>query len=68
MPRYYVDRTERPDGNHEVHRAECGSLPQADDDVYLGEFSSYHPAVRRAKKIYPGVSRCNCCEEYGEDQ
>ena len=38
---------------HEVHESECPRLSGRGNRTYLGPFPSCHPAVAKAKTIYP---------------
>jgi len=51
--RYYVNKNAQPNGDHEVHTAECFWLPAPENRIYLGDFSNCRDAVRAAKKYYP---------------
>ena len=62
--RFYVNKNAQPTGEHEVHRANCTYLPNADNRLYLGEFTTSQAAVREAKKYYTYVDGCKyCCPE-----
>lgn len=61
MPRYYVNENAQSNGDHEVHREGCNWLPDPDNRVYLGTFSSCSPAVREAKKKYARSNGCYFC-------
>jgi hypothetical protein len=56
--RYYVNKNSQDNGDHEVHTRSCSWLPEEQNRIYLGEFSSCGAAVREAKKYY---SQCNGC-------
>ena len=53
MAKYYVNDNAQSNGDHEVHKEGCYWLGQANSVTPLGECSSCHEAVRKAKKIYP---------------
>lgn len=61
MARYYVNRNAQSNGDHEVHVATCSRLPNPDNRLYLGEFTSCAPAVREAKQHYPKSNGCYYC-------
>ncbi|MEM9582621.1 MAG: hypothetical protein AAGA08_05860 [Pseudomonadota bacterium] len=61
MPRYYVNRNQQTNSDHEVHTTECSWLPQPENRIYLGGFSSCAPAVREARKHYSQVNGCYYC-------
>lgn len=64
MARYYVNKNAQPNGDHEVHTASCSFVPDPENRIYLGEFSSCYGAVREAKKLYPKSDGCfYCCKE-----
>lgn len=61
---YYVNynTTTNPGLHHEVHSEGCPRLPT--EKMYLGEYSSCYPAVRKAKETYVDADGCKiCCEE-----
>jgi len=59
MDSYYVNDVAQPTGEHEVHKDGCYYMPSR--KTYLGEFSSCHPAVEKAKQIYSNVDGGRCC-------
>ena len=61
MAYYYVNKQAQPNGDHEVHRADCTYLPAEENRKYLGSFSNCHDAVREAKKTYPKSNGCIHC-------
>ena len=64
MDKYCVCKnTENPSGNHEVHKEGCQWWPASENREDLGEFSSCHGAVQRAKdRRYSKVDGCkDCC-------
>lgn len=61
MPRYYVNRTAQPNGDHEVHEEGCfwlGLVISKDD---LGEHLMCYTAVYQAKLRYPTANGCKHC-------
>jgi hypothetical protein len=58
---YYVNKNAQANGDHEVHAAGCSFMPDAENRIYLGEFSTCAPAVREAKKFYDQVNGCYYC-------
>lgn len=50
MPTYLVNTHAQPNGDHEVHEANCHHLPAVEHRKYLGHFESCAPAVSEAKK------------------
>jgi len=64
MAKYYVNKHAQANGDHEVHTSSCSFLPEADNRLYLGEFSTCQAAVREAKKTYAKADGCYyCCKE-----
>lgn len=62
--KYYVHKLAQSNGDHEVHRADCAWLPDVENRIYLGEFTSSQAAVREARKYYYPVDGCYfCCPE-----
>ena len=61
MTEYYVDREEQENGYHEVHTADCDYLPDSNDRLYLGPFTTGNEAVRAAKKYYLKTNGCPFC-------
>jgi len=61
MARYYVNQNAQPNGDHEVHTTGCSFLPETENRIYLGDFSSCRPAVREASKHYRKVDGCKFC-------
>ena len=59
--RYYVNSNRQPSGDHEVHTATCPWLPNEQNRVYLGDFSSCGPAVQQAKQHYSQSNGCAHC-------
>ena len=61
MARYYVRKIAQSSGDHEVHTTGCAWLPDAENRIYLGDFSSCEPAVTAARKYYTQVNGCYYC-------
>lgn len=59
MPRYYVNQTPQPNGDHEVHKETCSYLPFRRTD--LGEHASCYSAVQAAKRLYAQSNGCAYC-------
>jgi hypothetical protein len=59
MANYYVNKNAQSTGEHEVHKAGCSYMPS--NRLYLGDFSSCAPAVRKAKETYPNSDGCAYC-------
>lgn len=59
--RYYVNKNAQSDGYHEVHKASCAWLPDAENRIYLGDFDNAKEAVRAAKSYYTKVDGCYYC-------
>ncbi len=64
MAKYYVNDNAQSNGDHEVHKEGCSYLAEIVSKTYLGDFSSCHDAVRKAKEIYRQSNGCYyCCYE-----
>lgn len=62
--RFYVNKNAQPNGDHEVHRYDCSWLPDMENRIYLGDFSTSQAAVREACRYYTKVNGCYyCCPE-----
>jgi len=62
--RFYVNKNAQANGDHEVHRATCSRLPEAENRQYLGDYATSQEAVREAKKYYGRSNGCYyCCPE-----
>ena len=62
--RFYVNKNAQTSGQHEVHRATCSWLPDAENRLYLGDFTTSAQAIREAKRYYANVDGCAyCCSE-----
>ncbi|TPD62728.1 hypothetical protein FIV46_01225 [Emcibacter nanhaiensis] len=62
MARYYVNENAQSGGEHEVHRGDCSWLPKRENRIYLGDFSSCHPAISAARAHFLNVDGCaHCC-------
>jgi hypothetical protein len=63
MTSYYVNTNAQANGDHEVHTKSCIYLPEAENRIYLGEFSNCHDAVKKAKEYYSKADGCYHCSE-----
>lgn len=61
MALYYVNKNAQSNGDHEVHKRGCSWMPDPENRIYLGDFSSCKPAVREAKKHYSKSNGCYYC-------
>ena len=61
MAKYYVNKNAQNNGDHEVHQEGCSYLPDPENRIYLGVFSSCYGAVRKAKEHYRQVDGCYYC-------
>jgi len=61
MARYYVNKNQQPNGDHEVHVQSCNYLPLPENRIYLGDFTYCSAAVREAGKHYAQVNGCHWC-------
>jgi hypothetical protein len=63
MSKYYVNQNVQSNGDHEVHKEGCTFLPDPGNRIYLGDFSSCSPAVRKAKEHYSQSNGCYFCSK-----
>lgn len=65
MARYIVNKNTQSNGDHEVHvlNGTCNRLPDAANQLDLGEFDSCQPAVTEAKQTYPQSNGCFYCSK-----
>lgn len=64
MKKYYVNNNAQSNGDHEVHKEGCYYLTQIVSKSYLGEFTSCHGAVIKAKEKYRTADGCaTCCPQ-----
>ena len=63
MARYCVNRNPQADSYHEVHNltAGCNHLPAPENRRALGDHSSCHSAVAKARTMYTLVDGCWYC-------
>ena len=61
MSSYYVNKNEQSNGDHEVHKEGCSYMPESQNRIYLGEFSTCSAAVSAARKHYTNVNGCYYC-------
>ena len=61
MDKYYVNKNSQATGEHEVHKAGCGHMPDTENRIYLGEFYSCSGAVAEARNHYSNVDGCFYC-------
>ncbi len=61
MAKYYVNKNAQANGDHEVHKPGCSFMPDPENRIYLGGFTSCKDAVREAKKYYNRVNGCYFC-------
>ena len=61
MTEYYVNKTAQDNGDHEVHKLGCYWLSLVKNKGSLGNFSSCHGAVTKARKKYPKADGCKHC-------
>ncbi len=63
MAKYYVNRNEQNNGDHEVHKAGCRFMPEEPNSLYLGDYTNCQDAVREAKKTYGQSNGCYYCSK-----
>lgn len=61
MTYYYVNKNQQSNGDHEVHKTGCSHMPNAENRIHLGNFSSCHPAIKEAKKYFTKANGCYYC-------
>lgn len=61
MASYYVNKNAQSNGDHEVHKDPCSYMPEKENRIYLGEYESCAPAVKKAKEHYPQSNGCYYC-------
>lgn len=59
--KYYVNKNQQSNGDHEVHTQNCTYLPSESNRKYLGEFSNCKEAVKESKKTYAQSNGCKTC-------
>ena len=59
--KYYVNKNQQSNGDHEVHNLGCVHCPYPENRIYLGNFSRCTPAVRKAGEHYNQVNGCYYC-------
>jgi hypothetical protein len=61
---YLVNKNAQSNGDHEVHREDCGHLPNPENRKWLGQFASCYSALAEAKKYDSEADGCfYCCNE-----
>jgi hypothetical protein len=61
MAHYYVNKHAQANGDHEVHKSGCSWMPEPENRIYLGDFTSCYRAVLKAKTIYSSADGCAYC-------
>lgn len=61
MVRYYLNKKPQENGDHEVHKPDCSWMPEPENCLYLGEFSTCYAAVLEAMKDYSQANGCFHC-------
>jgi len=61
MDKYYVNSNSQANGDHEVHKTGCLYMPEIENRIYLGEFTTCRDAVIKAKRHYPQSNGCYYC-------
>lgn len=59
--RYYLNKEEQANGDHEVHNEDCEYLPDNEHRIDLGEHSECGSAMDAAKIHYEYVNGCFYC-------
>ena len=65
MTLYIVNKNAQANGDHEVHKdhGTCGHMPDAANQLYLGNYTACGPAVTKAKETYSQSNGCYYCSE-----
>ena len=62
--KFYVNKNAQSGGEHEVHRSNCAWQPDAENRIYLGDFTTSQASVKEASNYYSCVDGCeHCCPE-----
>ena len=61
MALYYMNKHAQSNGDHEVHRTGCAWMPNKENRLPLGDFSTCHGAVQKAKQFDPNADGCAHC-------
>lgn len=66
MARFILNSNQQPNGDNEVHNATtgCNWMPESQNQINLGEYTSCHGAVAAAKATYSNarINGCiHCC-------
>ena len=61
MARYYVNKNQQSNGDHEVHTYSCNYLPAQENRIYLGDFTNCWAAVMEARRHYDKANGCYWC-------
>lgn len=66
MTFYYLNSIAQKNSEHEVHQLSCAHLPEANNRVLLGKFTSCEEAILKAKeKFHPSkVNGCYHCASF----
>lgn len=61
MARYIVNKKAQSTGEHEVHNANtCQYLPNAENQISLGEHDTCQSALKEAYRLYPNNKFDGC--------
>jgi len=63
MALYYVNKNAQSNGDHEVHKEGCSHMPNLENCLYLGDYSSCTGAVSKAKETYSTADGCYHCSK-----
>jgi hypothetical protein len=61
--RYYLNKKQQANGDHEVHAFHCQFLPQPENRIDLGEHLTCSSAVTKAKTYYQKSNGCFYCSK-----
>ena len=59
--RYFVNKKEQDNGDHEVHTEQCFWRPNIENRIDLGVHTDCHSAIIEARKYYDQVNGCKVC-------
>lgn len=65
MPSFIINKNAQSNGDHEVHNTTsgCSYMPNAENQISLGDHPSCHGAVAKAKNNWPDhrINGCYYC-------
>jgi len=61
MAIYYVNKNDQNNEDHELHKIVCSWLPEDENRLELGNFTSCYAALSEAKHRFEQVNGCAHC-------